>query len=161
MTNRIEEGYLWRRRDSLRLSRFDYSSRRVYFVTIVVADRRPVFLEQRLASATTNRLLELRGRLGFKLYCYCLMPDHFHTLIGVGDSGRSLGEICGAFKSLTTRDYWRCHQGKLWQRQFYDHVIRNEVDFFETLEYIEMNPVRKGLVRRPDEWPYTGKVDVL
>ncbi len=161
MTDRIEDDDLYRRRDSLRLRRFDYSAHRVYFVTIVVADRRQVFREQRLAEAILGRLLELRDRLGFKLYCYCLMPDHFHALIGTGDSGRSLGEICGAVKSLTTREYWRWHQGKLWQRQFYDHVVRNEIDFFETLEYIRMNPVRKGLVRTPDEWPYTGKVDIL
>ncbi|HLL77648.1 MAG TPA: transposase [Pyrinomonadaceae bacterium] len=161
MTYRIEEDDLYRRRDSLRLRRFDYSSQRVYFVTIVVADRRQLFLEQRLARAVLARLLELRSQLGFKLYCYCLMPDHFHALIGVGGSGRSLGEICGAFKSLTTRDYWQWRDGRLWQRQFYDHIIRNEADFLETLEYIAMNPVRKGLVRTPDEWPYTGKVDVL
>jgi putative transposase len=161
MADLTEEDELYKRRDTLRLRGFDYTARRVYFVTIVAAGRRRIFLEQWLARAVVERLLELRGRLGFKLYCYCLMPDHFHALVGTGDSGRSLGEICGAFKSLTTRDYWRGHQGRLWQRQFYDHVVRNEEDFFETLEYIELNPVRKGLVGRPDQWPYTGKIDVL
>ena len=97
----------------------------------------------------------------FNLYCYCFMPDHFHALIGAGDSAKSLSEICGAFKSLTTRAYWQWYRGKLWQRQFFDHIIRNEQDFFETLEYIKLNPVRKGLARTADEWPYTGEVDGL
>jgi REP element-mobilizing transposase RayT len=89
------------------------------------------------------------------------MPDHFHSLIGAGKSGKSLGEICGAFKSLSTRVYWRWHQGRLWQRQFFDHIIRSEKDFVETMEYVKQNPVRNGLVDSANEWPYTGTVDEL
>jgi REP element-mobilizing transposase RayT len=87
------------------------------------------------------------------------MPDHFHALVGVGDSGKSLGEICGAFKSLTTRIFWQQARGRLWQRQFFDHIIRNEEEFFETRDYILMNPVRKGLVETPEKWRYSGQVD--
>jgi putative transposase len=159
MTSPIEEDESYTRRNSLRRQAFDYSARRIYFVTIVVSERRKLFLNQRLAQTTVDCLLQLRQQQGFNLYCYCLMPDHFHALIGAGESGKTLGEICGAFKSLTTRAYWQWYQGRLWQRQFFDHIIRNEEDFFETREYIRMNPVRKELVRTPEEWPYTGKVD--
>jgi putative transposase len=51
--------------------------------------------------------------------------------------------------------------GKLWQRQFFDHIIRNHQDFEETLEYIRMNPVRRGLVKNPGDWPYTERLDYL
>ena len=149
------------RRDSLRLRGFDYSLRRVYFITIVVAERRPIFRDPRVARATLDCLFELRQRWEFNLYCYCLMPDHIHLLVGPGESGKSFAEICGAFKSLSTRAYWQWHDGKLWQRQSFDHIIRNEKDFFETFEYIRMNPVRKQLVSTPDEWPYTGSLDEL
>ena len=148
------------RRNTLRLREFDYASRRVYFVTIVVTERRKIFLDSRVAKTTLDCLLALRQELRFNLYSYCLMPDHFHALIGTGESNKSLGKVCGAFKSLSTRAYWRWYEGKLWQRQFFDHIIRNEEDFYETREYIELNPVRKGLVKRPEEWPYTGRVDV-
>jgi REP element-mobilizing transposase RayT len=89
------------------------------------------------------------------------MPDHLHALIGIGECGKSLGDILGAFKSISTRVYWRFRQGRLWQRQFFDHIIRNEKEFFETMEYIKQNPVRKGLVISEGEWPYTGAVDQL
>jgi len=89
------------------------------------------------------------------------MPDHFHALIGVGGSNRKLGAICGAFKSLSTRAYWGKYEGKLWQRQFFDHIIRNEQDFYETRDYIRLNPVRKGLVEKWEDWPYTGGADKL
>ena len=149
------------RHDSLRLRGFDYSARRIYFVTVVVEHRRTIFLDDRLAQATIDILLAQRGQLGFNLYCYCLMPDHFHGLIGVGASGLTLGRICGAFKSLSTQKYWQWHTGRLWQQRFFDHIIRNEEDFYETRAYITMNPVRKGLVKSAEEWPYTGCVDNL
>ena len=161
MARHADEDELYQRRNSLRLRGFNYAAQRIYFVTIVVTERRKVFLDRRLAQAAVDCLLDLRQQMRFNLYCYCLMPDHFHALIGAGDSGKSLSEICGAFKSLTTRAYWQWYRGKLWQRQFFDHIIRNEQDFFETLEYIKLNPVRKGLARTVAEWPYTGQVDEL
>ena len=149
------------RHDSLRLSGFDYAARRIYFVTVVVSGRRNLFLDTNLANNTINCLLELRLKIGFNLYSNCLMPDHFHALIGPGKSYKSLSEICGAFKSLSTRAYWQQYEGRLWQRQFFDHIIRNDKDFFETVEYIKQNPVRKGLVKTAEEWPYSGSVDEL
>jgi REP element-mobilizing transposase RayT len=156
---RPDEDEFYERRNSLRLRGFDYAAWRIYFVTLVVLARRRVFFDERLANATIDCLLQLRRQIKFNLYSYCLMPDHFHALIGAGNSGKSLGEICGAFKSLTTHAYWHWFKGKLWQRQFFDHIIRNEQDFFETREYISMNPVRKGLVQKPKEWPYSGEMD--
>jgi REP element-mobilizing transposase RayT len=44
---------------------------------------------------------------------------------------------------------------------FFDHIVRNQQDFEETLEYIRMNPVRRGLVKNPEDWPYTERLDYL
>jgi len=149
------------RRDSLRLRGFDYGARRIYFVTIVTTERRKVFLDERVAWATLDCLQGLRQQWQARIYIYCLMPDHLHLLVGIGESGKTLGALCGAFKSLSTRLYWQWYEGRLWQRQFYDHIIRNEEDFRETLEYIRLNPVRKGLVETWSDWPYTARLDYL
>jgi putative transposase len=149
------------RKDSIRLRGFDYSWPRIYFVTIVAQERQTKFLDKRVAIATVESLRKLRIDYRFNLYIYCLMPDHFHGLIGPGESGRTLGGICGAFKSLSTHEYWNWYDGKLWQRQFFDHIIRNQEDFEETLEYIRMNQVRRGLVKDPRDWPYTERLDYL
>jgi len=45
---------------------------------------------------------------------------------------------------------------RLWQTRLYDHVIRNDVDLQENLDYIAMNPVREGYVTQPQFYPYTG-----
>ena len=90
------------RKNSLRLQNFDYASGS-HFVTIVTADRQKFFNDKRLANLTVETLLNLREKYNFNLYSYCLMPDHFHAIIGNGDSGMTLGRICGDFKSLSTR----------------------------------------------------------
>ena len=159
MTNRLQEDSV--RKNSIRLRGFDYAWPRIYFVTIVSRGREPVFNDERLARATVTCLRDLRFKLSFKVYVYCLMPDHFHALIHPGQSGKALGAICGAFKSLSTREYWARRAGRLWQRQFFDHIICNQHDFDETLHYIRMNPVRKGLVSDPSDWPYTERLDYL
>ena len=147
------------RRDSLRLRGFDYASRRVYFVTTVVLGRRAVFQDSSLANATIECLNELKTRWRFGLYVYCLMPDHFHALVGPAESDKTLGQVVGAFKSLSTKLYWTWYEGRLWQARYFDHIIRNVGEFVATREYVRMNPVRKGLAEDPAHWPYTAVVD--
>ena len=148
----IESKDVRSRRNSLRLAGFDYAASRVYSVTIVTSNRRRVFLDDRLATMVIECMLESRLRLGFRIYCYCLMPDHLHVLIGTSKSGKRLGEIIGAFKSVSTRAHWQWYEGRLWQRQYFDHIIRSDRDLGETWAYILQNPTRKGLV----DWPYLG-----
>ena len=86
---------------------------------------------------------------------FCLMPDHLHLLLRVGQAG--LVEVVGDVKSRTTREWW-AHGGggALWQRSFYDHGIRGSRDFDETVRYIVENPVKAGLVEDWAEYPFVG-----
>jgi putative transposase len=152
-----DEKELYERKNSLRLQGFDYSSRRVYFVTINVLKRRTLFYNREFAKKIVDCLLETREKMNFSVYCFCVMPEHFHALIGIGESEKELGEICGAFKSLTTRIYWKYGRGQLWQRNFYDHIVRNETDFFECVKYIKNNPAKRNL----QNWEFVGRVDYL
>lgn len=144
---------------SLRLKNFDYSQVRPYFVTICVRDDKPV-LHDGLAEDIILCLKELRVTHGFKLYAYCVMPDHIHLLLSPGDSGLSLSKIIQEFKSITTRRY-RADGAKnlLWQMYFYDHVIRKEEDLGNVAKYILENPIRKGIVRDWQDYPFCGLVD--
>ena len=87
---------VYSRKESIRLRGFDYSWPRIYFVTIVAQGRQAKFLDERVATATVESLRKLRKLFQFNVYIYCLMPDHFHGLIGPGESGRTLGGLCGA-----------------------------------------------------------------
>lgn len=82
------------------------------------------------------------------------MPNHLHALIVIEDmknvSDKSIAEFMRSFKSQSTVEYIRMvkagkakpFEGKLWQRSYYDHVIRNELDFQEVWKYIAENPLR-------------------
>ena len=98
-----------------------------------------------------NVLHELAGRYGFELDAYVIMPNHIHVILfKTGNSNHSVGQFVGAFKSaVSTRWYRVCDQrgitaGKLWQRNYYDHILRNEADYLEKRKYIEDNPDKWG-----------------
>ncbi len=103
---------------------------------------------------------------GAKLHRHIIMPNHLHGIIELvgaplvgaqpGHKGQSqeiaptLGDIVGGFRSLSTNAYilgvrqqgWPSFVKKLWQRNYYEHVIRTEESFRQISEYIETNPLR-------------------
>ena len=80
---------------------------------------------------------------------YVIMPNHIHLLLTIDRAEQSpaptVSDMVCAFNSLTARQANREENKphrKIWQRSFYDHVIRNEQDYLETLKYIDENPVK-------------------
>ena len=84
---------------------------------------------------------------GIRLDKYVVMPNHIHLLLRFvpaegGQSRPPLQKVMQSLKSVTTRKCWQFGISKLWQRSFYDHVIRNETDYLKIWQYIEQNPLR-------------------
>ena len=84
---------------------------------------------------------------GIRLDKYVVMPNHIHLLLRFvpaegGQSRPPLQKVMQSLKSVTTRECWQFGVSKLWQRSFYDHVIRNETDYLRIWQYIEQNPLR-------------------
>ena len=80
---------------------------------------------------------------GISVDKYVIMPDHIHMIIkidagGRGDPPLQIQDVIGRFKSFTTHEFGKT----LWQRSFYDHIIRGEEDYLEIWEYIENNPYK-------------------
>ena len=89
---------------------------------------------------------EVTQKYSIGLDFYCIMPDHIHFIIVIsGDhKGRSysLGQIIGAFKSLSTREVWKLgYHDKIFQPNFYEHVVRNERSLDSIRQYILNNPL--------------------
>jgi putative transposase len=147
-----------------RLRGHDYSEPGLYFVTICIRDK-----SHRLGSITNDVFEPLPfGRcvaetweqiperfLGAALDEYCVMPNHFHGIvgIGIGDSDSppypSVPKIMDWFKSVTTVEYirgvgshgWPRYQKHLWLEGYHDHIIRNDRDLERIRSYIESNAV--------------------
>ncbi len=59
----------------------------------------------------------------------------------------------------TTTLHPRHEAGELWQGRFFDHALRTVKEYMETVEYIHWNPVRRGLVKRPEEWRWSSAAE--
>ena len=81
-------------------------------------------------------------------HLWLLMPDHLHALVACPRAD-DLAKLIAAWKRHTAR-----HAGIRWQSGFFDHRLRNGENFEEKAAYIRTNPVRKGLVTRPEDWPH-------
>jgi putative transposase len=142
-------------RRSIRLKDYDYSQEGAYFVTICTQERRCLFGEihegEMLLNAPGTMLVNTLERLNqrfpeVKIDAHAVMPNHIHGIIwlvgaplvgaldhDIGSTTRvapTLGDVVGAFKSITTDEYiqgvkileWAPFSGRLWQRNYYEHA---------------------------------------
>jgi REP element-mobilizing transposase RayT len=156
-------------RRSLRLHQYDYSSPGYYYVTICAHDKRPLFGRVfdgqmrrddcgEIAHREWLRSAELRSDIA--LDAFIVMPNHIHGIILIrGGTARhaptveqfgkpvrdSLATLVRAYKSAVTRgvNEFRSTPGApVWQRNYYEHVIRDEEELNRIREYILTNPLR-------------------
>ena len=147
---------------SVRLREFDYGLPYAYFVTVRCFEGRDFFKDQQLAQEVTNCLLELRSRSKTRIFAYCLMPNHLHLLLTPSENQVSVPKFMQIFKGKTTHIFWKYgFKGRLWQKSYYDHIMRSYEDLHETAKYILNNPVRKNMVTEISEYPFSGIVDEL
>jgi len=144
-----------------------YVAEATVFFTLVTHERRP-FLTDRLARRCLRLALhKVMAQRPFA--AIVLLPDHLHALwtLPPGDSDFSIRwrrikeEFtcaflrCGGKEGRRSSSRRRRKERGVWQRRFYDHVIRDERDFERHFDYVHYNPVKHGLVRRPRDWPYS------
>ena len=152
------------RRRSIRLKGYDYTQSGAYFVTVVTQNRITLFGEitdgKMLLNGTGQSVADAWEWLADQypyvtLDEYVVMPNHLHGIIVVSndDQGgsrtaptrrKSLGRLVAAFKTVSTKQFNLAHgtPGQmLWQRNFYEHVIRNDEEMERVREYIAFNPM--------------------
>jgi len=126
----------------------------IVFITSIANGRKPLFNEkinQEIFYATIINTHEIHQ---FKLLAQVLLPDHFHWLLKIEESDFS--KILKTVKGNFTRNFKNQNNISgslnLWQARYWDHIIRNEKDLINHLEYIHWNPVKHGYVKGPMEW---------
>jgi REP element-mobilizing transposase RayT len=151
--------YRTKLRKNIRLPYYDYTSEGLYFITICTRYRKSFFgdiTDQTLTLNDAGKMLEetwidIPNRFPFvSIHEFIIMPNHFHTIIEIDHAtATSVGDIIGAFKSITTNQYingvhhknWKPFEKRLWQRNYYEHVIRNEKSYLNLSQYIQNNPL--------------------
>jgi REP-associated tyrosine transposase len=145
---------------SIRLRSYDYSTVGAYFFTVVTLERICRFGDIRGDEAVLNGLGDavvgvwnaLPQRFAeVELDAFVVMPNHVHGIIWLierDDAGaRALGDVIGAFKSLSTRElnHLLSRSGAIWQRNYFEPVVRNERELDAIRRYVDENPSRWAL----------------
>jgi REP element-mobilizing transposase RayT len=147
-------------RKRTRLAGFDYASQGAYFVTVCARRRGTVFGDVHDGAVCLNArglvvaeaLDAIPDRHEVRLDASLVMPDHVHAIVVLRRGRETLSAVVGSFKARVTRRLRR----SVWQRGFYDHVIRDEADLERVREYIETNPARWSLETRGMDAGRTG-----
>lgn len=138
-----------------RLPRLDLPGA-TYYLTCCLDRRRPLFNRAELAELLINLYAVERDRGSISLHGYVVMLNHYHVAVTPrGDA--SISAVVRRVHSLFAPVCRRvCRvSGRVWQRRFYDHVVRSEEDLRTKLVYLHNNPVRAGLAEDPVEYPWS------
>lgn len=127
-------------------------SEKTFFITCNLSRNRNKFTAADF-EALAGAIDRARARQHFFVTGYIFMPDHWHALLHVPRDG-SLPQTMNSIKVAAARRINMLHnaRGPLWQPRYFDRVMRTINEYHETLEYLHLNPVRRGLVRSPGEW---------
>jgi len=134
----------------------------VYFITTCTIGRRPILANAAAHEILRKELYDLKDRYGWAIGRYTVMPDHVHFFAASFDNGpgasKSLPTVIGKWKEWTAKRLTTTAgiTGPIWQREFFDHLLRSEESRSEKWEYIRKNPERLNLVANADDWPYSG-----
>ena len=156
-------------RKQIRLKGYDYSAGGYYFITICTQNRKNILSNVVGADSISARIrlnkagkminniyLDLENQFKYiKLHDYVIMPNHIHGIIEICEradmeSAPTVNEIIQTFKRYTTIEYikgvkkgiYQSFYKRIWQRNYYEHVIRNEKEYYKIVEYIQNNPLK-------------------
>lgn len=102
-------------------------------------------------------------RNGWFVGQYVVMPDHVHLFACPQHDALSLAGWMQLWKAIAAKRINRAGQrsGSVWQADYFDRYLRSLRDYSAKWDYVALNPVRKGLVSNPEEWPYQGIIHDL
>lgn len=140
-----------------------------FFFTVVAYRRRPILCDKTIRTALREAIRTVRCARPFSIVGWVLLPDHLHCIWTLPDGDTDYSTRWAQIKRSVSRD---CHEAlrdarpisasvfkhreaTIWQRRFWEHRIRNDVDFERHLDYIHFNPVRHGYAACVRDWPYS------
>ena len=146
-----------------RLSLENYQGAKAYSLTMSTYRRTPWFRDAAVAEYCVCALTDAASQESFQVCAYCFMPDHVHLLVSA-DADANLIDFVKRFRQTT--GWWfrnrylagslKASPTSLWQKSYYDHVVRYEEDLVQIARYILGNPVRAGLVETWEEHTFSG-----
>lgn len=129
---------------------------KTYFVTASAYMHQNLFQRTETADLLLATIVRNRDKGEFILHEYVIMPNHMHLLVTVDHDhsiGRAMQLIKGGFSHAIGKAGLKLKA--VWQPSYYEHRVRDEVEYERMRHYIHENPVRRHLVNRPEDYPYS------
>lgn len=140
-----------------------------FFFTVVTYGRRQLLTNPEVRQALREGIIKVRQSLPFAIEAWVLLPDHLHaiwTLPGNDDGNAARWAVIKSWVTKKCNNLFNSEmninksrknrqEGGIWQRRFWEHVIRDDQDFHRHLDYLHWNPVKHGYVETPMAWPYS------
>lgn len=106
----------------------------------------------RVAKIVTDAVQHFDGER-YQLLAWCVMPNHVHAVLSLAEK-ESLGRVLHSWKSYSALEANRLlqRQGRFWQREYFDHLVKNEASLERIVSYVAENPEKAGL----RNWPWAG-----
>jgi len=124
-----------------------------HFITFSCYQRLPLLNNDRARIAFEETFEKVRSRHRFYVFGYVLMPEHVHLLISE-PKVHSLSTTLSILKRETSTAL-KGNRPQFWQTRYYDFNVLTQRKFVEKLRYIHRNPVERGLVTSPEDWPWS------
>ncbi len=135
------------------LKRF-HETRQLHFLTSSCYKRRQNFRSNESRDTFVAALERIRQRYNLCVYGYVVMPEHVHLLVSEPESG-TLAQAMQSLKQGAARKLALRAKDSFWQERYYDFNVWSERKFVEKVRYIHYNPVKRGLVNRPEDWQWS------
>ena len=140
-----------------------------YFFTVVTPERRGFLTSELARECLRNAWKKVRINYPFQLIAFCLLPDHIHCIWQLPEKDSDYSRRWAALKASFSKAYIekggiegqqnrsRNSKGEkaIWQRRFWEHLIRDEEDLKKHIDYIHYNPLKHGLVDNIDDWRWS------
>lgn len=140
-----------------------------YFFTVVTERRQPILTDAPFRAALRTAIKRVRATRPFQIDGWVLLPDHMHAIWTLPEADRDFStrwrliktfvtHACGeAYLRADLRTGQRSNKpyGTLWQHRYWEHLIRDEADYAAHMDYLHINPLKHGLVKAVQDWPYS------
>jgi putative transposase len=138
-----------------------------FFFTLVTYERRQVFGEEQAVSLLRNAFRSVLQKHPFTIEAAVVLPDHLHMIWRLPENDGDYATRWRLIKSHFTH-HWEGNRDiptnasrqlkgerAVWQRRYWEHLIRDDRDWQQHVEYIHYNPVKHGIARAPVDWKYS------
>jgi putative transposase len=133
------------------LKRFQDTKTDLHFITFSCFQRKPYLNTPEARTICEESIERSRQKYEFVIHGYVIMPEHVHMLV----SEPSAASLAIALKAIKVSVSKQSAQSPFWTPRYYDFNVYSERKRIEKLRYIHRNPVKRGLVDKPEDWPWS------